>query len=71
MKVKEIRKPRAYKMAEKHYQKALQRGVKEKKPLATMLEKVAYLYGQGADVVFFPLTNEIRVFSKSNKPSKK
>lgn len=71
MKKEEKRIPRSYKMAETPYRKAFHRGQKERKPLATLLERVAELYGKGWKVVAFPILQEIRITPKKKSSSKK
>lgn len=48
---KEKRNGRTYKIADSHYKKALMRGIHEM-PLASLLEAVAVLYGQGYGIAY-------------------
>jgi hypothetical protein len=47
MKAKEKRKPRAYKIADTPYKKAMRRAKKEKKALASLIEEVVVAYSDG------------------------
>jgi hypothetical protein len=51
--MKEKRKPRAYKITDTEYSRAMKRAKKEKVHLATMIEEVVYAYGDGAHNVTF------------------
>ena len=55
--MKEKRKPRAYKITDTDYNKAMRRAKKEKAHLATMIEEVVYAYGDGAYSVSFKSPN--------------
>lgn len=48
--VKEKRKARAYKIADKPYERAMKRAGKEKGSLATIIEDWVIMYGEGAKV---------------------
>ena len=53
MKAEQKRKPRAYKITDKTYGKAMKRAKKEKKSLATMIEDVVLCYSKGSDGYWF------------------
>jgi len=51
--MKEKRKPRAYKITDTDYKRAMKRAKKDKVPLAPMLEEIVIAYGDGAHNVTF------------------
>lgn len=63
MKAKEKRKPRAYKIADSSYLKAMKKAKKEKTPLASMIEEIVTAYGNGGFTLSFikPLTKKNKI----------
>ena len=51
--MKEKRKPRAYKITDTDYKRAMKRAKKDKVPLAPMIEEVVIAYGDGAHNITF------------------
>ncbi len=51
IKKKEARKPRAYKIADSAYNRALKKSAKSKTPLATKIEEVVTAIGEGANII--------------------
>jgi len=49
---KEKRKPRAYKITDKRYNKAMRRAKKDKKSLATLIEEWVIIYGEGFSMAY-------------------
>ena len=51
--MKEKRRPRAYKITDTDYKKAMKRAKKDKVPLAPMIEELVIAYGGGAHNITF------------------
>ena len=52
MKAKQQRKPRAYKITDANYKKAMLRAKKEKTPLASIIEEAVIAYGNSEQYIF-------------------